>query len=188
MKKRFLAGWTIGWLSMGITSVCWAIPSTWSGNDHQYEVVSSQGISWDGARIAAQAMGAGWDLVTITSLDEQNFITSLIGPASGSLVEYYIGGLYASGAWGWVTNEPFVFTYWGSGAPNGNASEPRLALDGRFNIPNWGWNDYTGDGAPFTAGYVAERHTASVPEPGTTLLFITGLASLAGFTVKGRTK
>ena len=178
MKKKFLAGWAIGLAFIGMTSVCWAIPVTWGDNGHQYEVVSSRSISWDDSRTGAQGMGTGWDLATITSLDEQNFITSLLGPANGSLVEYYIGGLYASGAWGWVTNEPFVFTYWGSGEPNGNANEPRLALDARYNVPNWGWNDYTGAGSSFVFGYVAELHTTSVPEPATLLMLSSGLVGI----------
>lgn len=162
-----------------------AVPVTWAANGHQYEIMAAPYTSWDNARAAAQSRGAGWDLATITSLAEQNFITSLIGPANGSLVEYYIGGQYVNGAWTWVTGEAFAFTYWGNGEPNGNAWEPRLALDGRYNVPNWGWNDYTGAGSWFVAGYVVEGPQA-VPEPTTWALFGLGAAGLAALRFRKR--
>lgn len=161
-----------------------AAPSTWNSNGHQYEVISAPSTSWDAARTNALGLGAGWDLATITSLAEQNFITSLIGPSDGTLIEYYIGGTYSNGAWGWVTNEAFSFTYWGGGEPNGNAGEPHIALDGRYNIPNWGWNDYTGAGSPFVAGYVVE-YAAPVPEPETYAMMLAGLG-LLGLTARRR--
>jgi|GEM_PF-1306828 len=186
MKKVIVKGLAPAVIGMGVmlggTGICSATPVTWSSNGHQYEVVGSGSISWDSARTATQSRGAGWDLATITSLDEQNFIAGLLGPADGTLVEYYIGGMYEAGAWVWVTSEPFSFQYWGNGEPNGNASEPRMALDGRYNDNNWGWNDYTGAAAPFVWGYVAEMNNAAapVPEPATMLLMGTGLAGLAG--------
>ena len=165
-----------------------AAPSTWSGNGHQYEIILAPSTSWSAARTSALSLGSGWDLATITSMDEQNFITSLIGPSQNTLVEYYIGGTYASGNWGWVTNEAFSFTYWGSGEPNGNQSEPYIALDGRMNVPNWGWNDYTGAGSSFIAGYVVEQHAAPVPEPETYAMMLAGLGLLGVFAKRRKQK
>jgi hypothetical protein len=73
----------------------------------------------------------------------------------------------------------FSFTYWGNGEPNCNANEPHIALDGRYNVPNWGWNDFTGQGASFVAGYVIER-AAPVPEPETYVLMLAGLGLIGG--------
>jgi len=186
MNKTLAKGLALAVIGMGVmlggTVVCSAIPMTWSSNGQQYEGVGSGSISRDSARLASQSRGAGWGLAAITSLDEQNFIARLLGPADGSLVEYSISGMYETGAWVWVTRKPFSFQYFGNGEPNGNASEPRMVLDGICNDNDWGWNDYTGAAEPFKAGCVAEKNNVSapVPEPATMLLMGTGLAGLAG--------
>ncbi len=183
MTSTFAA---LGIALCGLSGTAVASPITWSGNGHSYQVVASNSISWDDSHAAALALGAGWDLASITSLGEQNFIAGLLGPGSGALIEYYIGGTYVSGAWTWSNGDAFGFSYFGAGEPNGLASEPHLALDARYNVPNWGWNDYTGAGSSFVAGFVAESAApAAIPEPSTLGMLALGIAGL-GFRFRKR--
>lgn len=176
--KKSLVGLVTGLLIFGIAGVASAV--TWNSNGHEYEIINSPSISWAAARTAAQAKGAGWDLATITSIEEQNFIANNLLPSStGTLIEYYIGGQYKDGKWGWVTGEAFIFNYFGGGEPNYMDTEHFIAMDSRYNHPNWGWNNYTGGGADFVAGYVAEKTTAT-PVPAAVWLLGSGLVGLAG--------
>jgi len=167
-------------LSFLIYNNCWSSSiETWSVNGHQYQVINSPSISWDESRTAAQNLGDGWDLVTITSVEEQTYIAELLGAPPSSLTEYYTGGRYLNGSWGWVTDESFTYSYWGNSEPNGNAAEPYIALDSRFNTnPNWGWNDFDGIGNYFNVGFVAEKHVSAVPEPTSIALVGLGLAGI----------
>ena len=150
------------------SATAWSVPVTWSANGHQYEVIQAPAITWAAARAQAQSKGAGWDLATITSLDEQLFIANMLTPLTTfSFTEYLIGGYDATdgdgfnSGWAWVTGEAFSWTFWGAGEPNSGAPvEGFIGLDNRFNSPNWGWNDYTGGTHAYIAGFVAERHTA----------------------------
>ena len=135
--------------------------------------------SWADARIAAQALGGiGWDLATIYSQDEQNFIQTLLPPNPrelGGIHEYWIAGEQPSespepgGNWQWATdhavfynNAPIdgFFTNWGSfdtgpgNEPNQTGIENHLALDNRY---GWGWNDNDSNLDGVTLGYVAKR-------------------------------
>ena len=130
--------------------------------------------SWADARQAAQVLGSGWDLATITSQDEQNFIQTLL-PNLNELTgihEYWIGGEQPSGSeepggnWRWVTDNSvfynngttYGFANWGStltgpaNEPNQSGIENHVALDNRY---GWGWNDLNGEGG--TQGFVAKR-------------------------------
>jgi hypothetical protein len=175
-----------------LTSVV-SSPETWEGNGHEYAVVGADGIEWDAARQATTALGGGWHLATITSAAEQAFVASL--PLSG--VEFWLGGFQdplstqaADENWRWVTGEAFTYTNWNRTSfaePNdfyGPCSEQHLGISGSagpLGAPNL-WND---EGfIPHLAGYVIERTSAPVPEPGS--LFLTGLGCGAVWLLRRR--
>lgn len=163
--------------------------ATWSENGHQYAVVPAEFVTWDDASSGVrELLGPGWGLATITSAQEQNFVSSLGLPG----VEYWLGGFQApfrvpaDAGWSWVTNEPFAYTNWAPFEPNdigGPASEQHLGIWGTnagtpvpFPRPLGTWND-EGSDYSLISGYIAE--TASpIPEPGTLLLVATGVAGL----------
>ena len=162
-------------------------PVTWEGNGHEYAVVAADRITWDAARQETSALTGGWHLATITSAAEQAFVGSL--PLSG--VEFWLGGfqdplstLAADENWRWVTGEAFAYTNWNRTSflePNdyyGPGSEQHLGISGAagpLGAPSL-WND---EGfIPHIAGYVIERASAPVPEPGSLFLTVLGLGVL----------
>jgi VCBS repeat-containing protein len=155
----------------------------------QYAVVFAEGITWSAARDAALALGGGWDLATVTSAAEDNLLISLLRTDLPSRSHFYLGAYIdgVTGAFTWVTGEPFVYTNWGTGQPSGG--EDKLAYDYYFG--NWGWNDAPDDlGAyGFSRGYVIERAgaggtlTATDADAGDTLTFALVGTAPTGFTL-----
>ncbi|MBA3454616.1 MAG: C-type lectin domain-containing protein [Deltaproteobacteria bacterium] len=84
-----------------------------------YEVYRMQALDWPAARVACRT--AGGDLATISTVAENNLISSVVG--AGGL--YFIGGSIQEGAWAWSSGEPMTFTHWGTGKPDsGRDNDP----------------------------------------------------------------
>ncbi len=150
-------------------------PASGGGNDHFYQGVCAPGyISWDAAKLAAEATGG--HLVTQTSSAENGFVFSLIdspgfwtalGPCSvGPWIGLFqpAGSPEPAGGWSWVTGEPFVFSNWAANEPNNGGGNEDVALFwSEGGCPGTGarsakWNDGTRDhgGLGGGVGYVIE--------------------------------
>lgn len=149
---------------------------------HEYEVVMASGVTWDGARAAAIALGPGWDLATVGSAAENTFLESQLNAGLPDRSHMWIGATdrLLENAFQWVDGTPFLFTDWWGGEPNNLGDEDFLAFDLRNGT--WGWNDSsqtTAFALGLVQGFVAERvvRPAVAPEPAT--LFLVGIGALA---------
>ena len=158
---------------------------------HYYAVVNAPGLTWEQARAAAQSLGTGCDLATITSAAEQAIINGLLPDPTSiteSIHQYWVGGFQPIGSaepdadWQWINGEGPIggtgYSNWGKDIPgfpdqpdNATSLVPgtqnHVALDHRLNPPpagpGWGWDD--NDAYPeVIRGYVTEG-TAGVCVP-----------------------
>ena len=138
-----------------------------------YAVINSPGLTWDQARDAAQALGVGWHLATITSEAEQAIINGLLadpGDFEGTQ-DYWIGGEQPNCVdepgcnWQWINSDDIfwdngptgMFANWGTKPPGPDTEPNNLGNENRLTVDNrylWGWNDLNGTTGT-TEGYVA---------------------------------
>ena len=178
----------------------WAAPTVWEpavgGNGHLYQVIRvGTGLTWDNARAAAQALGSGWHLATITSAGENAFVKSLFEADHATFArlvwvcgpEYicwywwgpWIGGfnVTAPDTFQWVTGEPVSFTAWNTFFlyPQGQ----QIAYVARWErsptaSPRFDWGRL-GSGLDLPIAYIAEY-----PQPPAVLSLTLTRATVAG--------
>jgi len=124
-------------------------------NQHQYLYVSYQGKNWIGKtwhKARDHCSSLGGHLVTIQDEAENTFIHGIADTS------FWLGAkdMVNEGYWVWVTGEPWTYTNWASGEPNGYKSENYLVFGGSENHP-FSWND-SRDG---TLEYVCEWESTS---------------------------
>lgn len=163
------------------SSQTWATPQQWSGNGHWYDYVPAPGISYEAAKAGAESLG--WYLASLTSAEENEFVTAFIIPPSEQVPsprEAYIGAYqdltapdYAepAGGWRWETGEDWSWTNWAGGGPNNASGVEHCAAIYVDDSVRGQWNDTYGGGNQYKLGYVIE-----IPEPAT--LWFLSLAGL----------
>ena len=126
----------------------------WPVNGHRYLVVN-QTATWQQAKQLAEGMmftGVQGHLATITSEDENTFVTTQLGVTVRSLAgraSSLPAARSPEGGWQWITGEPWVYTNWdvgtnpttptvvdGANPPTGQ-SEERL----QYHHNGTHWND-----------------------------------------------
>ncbi|KAM6903303.1 C-type lectin-like [Lycodopsis pacificus] len=114
-------------------------PAVWySFNGRCYKYVSTR-MTWADAELHCVSQGA--NLVSIHSLDEENFINFLIknfDPAEG----YTCIGLsdtQKEGRWMWSDGSAVKFVFWSNGEPNNQVGGEHCVH--QRNGPNLRWND-----------------------------------------------
>jgi hypothetical protein len=122
---------------------------------HRYRAVCDAPLNWNAAKLAAEKEGG--HLVTIRNEAEHNLVFALINPTThpecwsnaGSGV--WTGGVRANNdaPWTWVTGEPWSYTRWESGEPNGVRGRENNAMY----VKTGSWYDSE---EPLKSNYVIE--------------------------------
>ena len=132
----------VGSSALAQDAVQWRVED--GGNGHWYAFkAESTVICWHDARALCELQGG--HLASITSPAENQLLLSLTIPNNPGGVQGgpYIGGTCEGlpwGQWYWITGEPFSYTAWMSGAPNGSSGTTEQYLH-FWRWSNLGWND-----------------------------------------------
>lgn len=162
---------------------------------HHYAVVDSPGLTWQQARDAANLLGPGCDLATITAEAEQAIINGLLPPPTSftGTKQYWIGGeqvgvTESGGNWQWINEEGIfwnseqedgqngaivgMYANWGNETNGGTGADiqpDNLGGQNHLSLDNrygWAWDDNDQFLNGIILGYITEGTTAPcVPPP-----------------------
>jgi hypothetical protein len=139
-------------------------------NGHQYTVIDC--ISWTDAENKAIALG-GY-LATISDMAENKWVLRELSPLAPGRWAVAIGMYQPDGEtnleskWVWVTSEPFTYTNWDQGEPNGDTGENYGYMfedSGKWNDGQLNWP-------------VAFVEVGPIPEPSALLALVAGFATV----------
>lgn len=125
---------------------------------HKYKLFDVS-MEWEKAKEYCE--GLGGHLVTITSEEEQQFVTAIAEKSKKKNI--WLGAEMVSGEFSWITGEKFIYTNWNSGEPNNvNNNQNTIMMytytgtnnDGYSIIPG-AWNDESKQGRDWS-GYTLD--------------------------------
>ncbi len=131
-----------------------------------YKVYTTK-MTWEQAKDYCQSLGG--HLVTITSAEEQDFVSNLVIKTD---LACWIGA-YASGTtFKWVTDEPFSYTNWDDGEPSRNynsSDEPYVGIYANNTATSYSttgkWNDFSANTGT-VKGFVCEWEIQCIDSEG----------------------
>ncbi len=109
-------------------------------------------ISWQDAESNCQ--GIGGHLVSITSAEEGDAVNDLIGASQDLWLGF--SDLESPGTYVWTSGEPFDYTHWFSGQPNGGGEHCGLFAHSGWPDNPLDWGDYDCEGSDIPYNYICE--------------------------------
>ncbi|XP_027055980.1 CD209 antigen-like protein D [Pocillopora damicornis] len=120
-------------------------PNSWTRfNNYCYLVSTTSTYSWSQAQAHCRSLSA--DLVKINSVEENEFVLSLVRKLAPSLKQIWIGLKWNTNGFYWIDLSVPVYKNWAPQHPNGNANEPcvQMWINNGQHLPKYAsgyWND-----------------------------------------------
>lgn len=124
-------------------------------NGNKYCVIN-KGMSWSDGKKFCEELGG--HLLTITSEEEQTFVTDVMLSTDTNMPIYWMGGTSESGTWQWITGEPFEYTNWNPGEPNVEREHYLQTYSNKSIYSKGTWNNHLNcdTSSPYWSIYIQE--------------------------------